>query len=255
MAAITEVNFTAIASIITACIAATPPILTAAANVALQIRGLAQKHRSPALRVLKTTRMPVDEKNWKKVKRNFYIYICLLMAFAFFIAINTLLYRFGYKYLTLSKFGIIGTLLGFEINIIVLLNFLFFCFYSIAFRNAYKRMGKNSHQARYFLFKKALLIVEADIKSTTNKCYETLRLLGARVVEFDPESGTMEAYTNNELVSAFGGLYRINLSEKIGESTRTNVEVEFLAHSSDTVAKITSSSNANRFIRTFIGGK
>lgn len=254
MAAITEINFTAIASIISACAAATPPLLTAATNIALRVREVTQKHRSSALRVLSISRIPASYENWKRVKRNFLLGFFFLIALALFIATNTLLYRFNYGYFTLSKFGIVGTLFGFEINVIVLLNFLFFCSYSISFRNAYNRMGKKPHQARHFLFEKAILVVESDIKSTVDKCYETLRLLGARVIEFDPESAVIEAYTNNELVSAFGGLYRINLSKEISKSIYTNIEVKFISHLSDESTKLTSSSNTNRFIKTFVSG-
>lgn len=253
MAAITEINFTAMASIITACVAATPPILTSATNIAFQVRELTQKHRSPSLKISKITRVQVSERTWKRVKRNFLVKIYLLVAAAFFIAANTFLYRFGFKHVTLSEFGVVGTLFGLKINIIVLLNFIFFCLYSIAYRNALKRMGREAKEARYFLFQKALLVVDSDMKTTTNKCYETLRLIGSRVIEFNPESSIMEGCTSNELASVFGGLYRIKISDKVGDYMRTDVEVMFLSNESDKTMNLRKSSSINRFIRIFIG--
>lgn len=254
MSAAPNINFQAVASIIVACIAATPPILTATTNIAIQIRERTQKRRTAGLKVLSITRTPASQENWQKVKRNFLIGSIVPVGLALFIAVNTLLYRFDYGYFTLSRFGIVGKpVLGFEINVFVLLNFLFGCYYAIAFRKAYKRMGNKAYQARHFLFEKALLVVEADVTETTDKCRETLRLLGAQVIEVKLESLSIEGYTNHELVTAFGGLYRIKLSEEISKSIHTFVEVKFLSHPSDKTTKITSSSNTNRFIRTFIG--
>ncbi|NJN92274.1 MAG: hypothetical protein HC878_19190 [Leptolyngbyaceae cyanobacterium SL_5_14] len=96
-----------------------------------------------------------------------------------------MLYRFGSQYVTLSNFGVIGTFWGLKINVIVVVNFLFICLYMIAFTKAYKRMGNDPIEARHFLFKKAFLLVEADFKGTIKRCQETLKLLGARVIEFD----------------------------------------------------------------------
>lgn len=254
MAASTEPNITAIASIIAACIAATPPALTAITDVAIKLRGLFQEKRSPPLRVIKITRKPVDERHWKRVRRNFLIGIFLLMIGILFILVNTLLYRFGFQYITLSNFGVIGTVWGLKINVIVVINFFFLCFYIIAFAKAYKRMGDDPIDARHFLFKKAFLLVEADFKSTMNHCQETLKLLGAIIIEFDSETAMIEAYTNTELVAVFGGLYRIRINTEDIKADRTELEVEFLPYVSDDIAKLTKSSNVNRFIKVFTNG-
>jgi hypothetical protein len=247
-------NIAAAASVIAACIAATPPALTAIADVAIKLRGLLQEKRSPPLRILKIIRKPVDFRHWRKVRRNFLIGIFLLIIGIFFVLFNTLLYRLGFKYITLSDFGVIGTFLGLKVNAIVVVNFLFLCFYTIAFAKAYRRMGDDPTDARYFLFKKAFLLVESDFKSTISHCQETLRLLGARVIEFDSETATIEAYTNNELVSVFGGLYRIKISVEDSKPDRTALDVEFLPYVSDDIAKLTKSSNINRFINIFTNG-
>jgi drug/metabolite transporter (DMT)-like permease len=157
MTASPEPNITAIASIIAACVAATPPALTAITDVAIKLRGLSQEKRSPPLRVLKIIRKPVDIRYWRRVKRNFLIGIFLLVIGILFVLVNTLLYRLGFQYITLSNFGVIGTVWGLKINVIVVVNFLFLCFYIIAFTKAYKRMGSDPSDARHFLFKKAFL--------------------------------------------------------------------------------------------------
>ncbi|MBW4685668.1 MAG: hypothetical protein KME40_11350 [Komarekiella atlantica HA4396-MV6] len=252
MATSPEPNITAIASIIAAFIAATPPTLTTITDVAIKLRGLFQEKRSPPLRVLKITRKPVDVKHWRRVRRNFLIGIFLLVISILFVLINTLLYRLGFQYITLSNFGVIGTVWGLKINVIVVVNFFFLCFYIIAFTKAYKRMGNDPNDARHFLFKKAFLLVEADFKDTINYCQETLKLLDARILEFD--SGTaviIEAYTNNELVAVFGGLYRIRINTEDIKADRTELEVEFFPYVSDDIAKLTKSSNINRFIKVF----
>ena len=247
----TEPNITAIASIIAACIAATPPTLTAVTDLAIKLRGLFQEKRTPPLRVLKMIRKPVDIRYWRRVKRNFLIGILLLAIGILFVLINTLLYRLGFQYITLSNFGVIGTVWGLKINVIVVVNFLFICFYMIAFTKAYKRMGNDPSDARHFLFKKASLLVEADFEDTINRCQETLKLLGARVIEFDSETAMIEAYTNNELVAVFGGLYRIKINSENLRAEKTGLEVEFLPYVSDDIAKLTKSSNVNRFIKVF----
>jgi hypothetical protein len=252
MATSPEPNITAIASIIAAFIAATPPTLTTIADVAIKLRGLFQEKKSQPLRVLKITRKPVDVRHWRRVKRNFLIGIFLLMTGILFILINTLLYRLGFQYITLSNFGVIGKVWGLKINVIVLINFFFLCFYIIAFTKAYKRMGNDPNEARHFLFKKALLLVEADFKDTINYCQEKLKILGARILEFDSDTAVIEAYTNNELVAAFGGLYRIRVNTVDIKADRTELEVEFFPYASDDIAKLTKSSNINRFIQVFI---
>ena len=113
-------------------------------------------------------------------------------------------------------------------------------------------MGNDPNDARHFLFKKAFLLVEADFKDTINCCQETLKLLGARIIEFDSETAVIEAYTNNELVAVFGGLYRIRINTEDIKADRTELEVEFLPYVSDNIAKLTKSSNVNRFIKVFI---
>ena len=251
MAASPEPNITAIASIIVACIAATPPTLTAITDVAIKSRGLFQEKRSPPLIVLKITRKPVDVRNWRRVRKNFLIGIFLLMIGILFFLINTLLYRLGFQYITLSNFGVIGTVWGLKINVIIFTNFLFLCFYIIAFAKAYRRMGNDPNDARHFLFKKACLLVEADFKSTINCCHETLKLLGAKIIEFDSETAVIEAYTNNELVAVFGGLYRIRINTEDIKADRTELEIEFFPYVSDDIAKLTKSSNVNRFIKVF----
>jgi len=254
MAASTEPNITAIASIIAACIAATPPALTAITDFAIKLRGLFQEKRSSPLRVLKITRKPVDIRHWRRVRRNFLIGIVLLVVGILFILVNTLLYSLSFQYVTLSNFGVIGTVWGLEINVVVVANFLSICFYIIAFTKAYRRMGDDPNDARHFLFKKAFLLVEADFKSTINCCQETLKLLGARVIEFDSETAIIEAYTNTELVAVFGGLYRIRMNTEDFKADRTELEVEFLPYASDDIAKLTKSSNVNRFIKIFTNG-
>jgi hypothetical protein len=254
MAASTEPNITAIASIIAACIAATPPALTAVTDVAIKLRGLLQEKQSSPLKVLKITRKPVDVRHWRKVRRNFLIGIFLFLMGILFILANTVLYRFGFKYITLSNFGVISTFLGFKINILVVANFLFCCFYLIAFIKAYKRMGSDPSDARHFLFKTSFLLVESDLQNTINRCQETLKLLGAKVIEFDLETAVIEAYTNTELVAAFGGLYRIRINTEDFKSVGIGLEVEFLPYASDEIAKLTKSSNVNRFIRVFTNG-
>lgn len=251
MATSPEPNITAIASIIAAFIAATPPTLTAITDIAIKLRGLFQEKRSKPLRVLNITRKPVDVRHWRRVRRNFLIGIFLLVTGILFVLINTLLYRLGFQYITLSNFGVIGTVWGLKINVIVVVNFLFLCFYIIAFTKAYKRMGNDPNNARHFLFKKAFLLVEADFKDTINYCQETLKLLGARIIEFDSETAVIEAYTNNELVAVFGGLYRIRINTEDIKADRTELEVEFFPYMSDDIAKLTKSSNINRFIQVF----
>jgi hypothetical protein len=251
MAASTEPNITAIASIIAACIAATPPTLTAVTDVSIKLRGLFQEKRSLPLRVLKINRKSVDVRQWRRVRRNFLLGIFLLMTGIIFVLINTLLYRFGLQYITLSNFGVIGTVWGLKINVIVVANFFFLCFYIIAFTKAYRRMGSNPDDARHFLFKKAYIHVEADFKDTINRCQETLKLLGARIIEFDSETAVIEAYTNNELVTVFGGLYRIRVSIENIEADRTELEIEYFPYISDNIAKLTKSSNINKFINLF----
>lgn len=244
-------NITALASILAAFIAATPPALTAITDVAVKLRGLLQKKRSPSLKVLKIIRKPVDRRCWRKVRRNFVIGIFLLLIGIVFTVVNTLLYRLGFKYVTVSDFGVIGVFWGLKINVIVIVNFLFLCLYIIAFTQAYKRMGNKPYDARHFLFKKALLVVEADYKNTVNCCQETLKILGAIVIEFDSEIAMIEAYTNNELVTIFGGFYRIKINSENFKSEKTELEIEFLPHVSDDIAKLTKSSNINRFIQVF----
>jgi len=251
MATSPEPNIAAIASIIAAFIAATPPTLTAITDVAIKLRGLFQEKRSPPLRVLKITREPVDLRHWRRVRRNFLIGIYLLMIGVFFILVNTLLYRLGFQYITVSNIGVIGTVWGLKINVIVVVNFLFLFFYIIAFTKAYRRMGNYPNDARHFLFKKAILLVEADFKGTINSCQETLKILGASIIEFDSETAVIEAYTNNELVSVFGGLYRIRMNTKDIKPDIAELEVEFLPYVSDDIAKLTKSSNVNRFIKVF----
>ncbi|MFS0519202.1 hypothetical protein ACEYW6_31540 [Nostoc sp. UIC 10607] len=252
MATSPEPNITAIASIIAAFIAATPPTLTATTDVAIKLRGLFQEKRSPPLRVLKITRKPVDVRHWRRVRRNFLIGIFLLVIGILFVLINTLLYRLGFQYITLmSNFGVIGTVWGLKINVIVVVNFFFLCFYIIAFTKAYNRMGNDPNDARHFLFKKAFLLVEADFKDTINFCQETLKLLGARIIEFDAQTAVIEAYTNNELVAVFGGLYRIRINTEDIKADRTELEVEFFPYVSDDITKLTKSSNINRFIQVF----
>jgi hypothetical protein len=249
-----EPNTPAIVSIITACAAAIPPTVTTITDIAIKLRGVLQKKKSPHLKVLKIIREPADIKHWRKVRRNFLIGIFLLVMGILFILTNTLLYRFGFKYITLSEFGVIGTFLGLKINIIVVINFLLFCFYLVSFKNAYKRLGNNPKDARYFLFKKAVLLVESDFQSTINRCQDTLKLLGARVLEFDSEASTIEVHTNNELASVFGGLYRIRIKTEDTNSVETGLEVEFLPYASDEISRLKKSSNVNRFIRVFIDG-
>lgn len=243
---------TAIASIIAALIAATPPTLTAITDIAIKLRTLLKEKKSPSLRVLKISRKPVVPRHWRRVRRNFLIGIFVLVIFILFILINTLLHGLGFQNITLSDFGIIGTVWGLKINIIVVANFFFLCFYTIAFTKAYKRMGKDAYDARHFLFVSAFLLVEADFKDTINYCQETLKILGARIIEFDSETAVIEAYTNSELVTVFGGLYRIRINIENIKADRTELEVEFFPYISDDIAKLTKSSNINRFIQVFI---
>jgi hypothetical protein len=93
--------------------------------------------------------------------------------------------------------------------------------------------------------------VESDFKDTINRCQETLKLLGARVIEFDSETAIIEAYTNSELVAVFGGLYRIKINSENLKAEKTELELEFLPYVSDDIAKLTKSSNVNRFIKVF----
>jgi len=251
MATSPQPNITAVASIIAAFIAATPPALTTVADMAIKLRGLLQEKKSPPLRVLKIIRKPLDVRYWRKVRRNLLIGIFLLIIGILFLFVNTLLYRFGFNYVTLSDFGVIGRFWGFKINVIVITNFLFICFYIIAFTQAYRRLGNNPNDARHFLFKKALLLVEGDVKSTINCCQETLKRLGATVIELDSETAIIEAYTNNELVTVFGGLYRIKINSNNLKADKTELEVEFLPYLSDDITKLTKSSNVNRFIKLF----
>jgi len=254
MAASTETNITAIASIIAALIAATPPTLTALTDIAIKVRGLVQEKKSPPPRVLKISRKPVSIENWRKVKRNFLIGIILMLVGILFILANTLFYRLGFKYITLSNFGVIGTFLGFKINLLVVINFCFYYLYLTAFTRAYRRMGDEPSDAKHFLFKKAFLLVESDFQNTITRCQETLKLLGARVIEFDSETAMLEASTNTELVAVFGGLYRIKINKEDFKSIGIGLEIEFLPYASDEIAKLTKSSNVNRFIRVFVNG-
>ncbi|NJN92275.1 MAG: hypothetical protein HC878_19195 [Leptolyngbyaceae cyanobacterium SL_5_14] len=61
----------------------------------------------------------------------------------------------------------------------------------------------------------------------------------------------IEAYTNNELVAIFGGLYRIKINSDNLQAEKTELEIEFLPYVSDDIAKLTKSSNVNRFIKVF----
>jgi hypothetical protein len=254
MSSTTEPNITALASIIAACIAATPPALTAITDTTIKLRVLLQEKQSSPLKVLKIVRTPVDIRNWRKARRKIVLWKILFLTGMLFIFGNTLLYRAGFKYITLSDFGVVGTFLGLKVNVIVVINFIFYCFYFIAFARAYKRMGNNPNDARHFLFRKAFLLVESDYQSTINRCQETLKLLGAKVIEFDSETAIIEAYTNTELVTAFGGLYLIRIGSEDFKPTGTGLEVEFFPYLSDGISKLTKSSNVNRFIKVFTNG-
>ena len=116
-----EPNITAVVSIIAALIAAAPPALTTIADITIKLRGLLQEKKSPPPRVIKIIREPVDRRYWIKIKRNCKIGVSLLVISIIFLFVNTLLYRFGFNYITLSDFGVIGRLWGFKINIIIIL--------------------------------------------------------------------------------------------------------------------------------------
>lgn len=251
MAASTETNITAIASIVAACIAATPPALTVITDISIKLRTFSQAKQSSPLKILKIVRRPVDLRRWKKVRINFLINIFLMLVGIIFILANTVLYRAGLGYLTVSEFGVVGTFLGFKINAFVVINFVFFCLYLLAFIKAYRRMGENPNDARHFLFKKAFLLVESDFQTTIDHCQETLKLLGARVVEFDSETAVIEAYTNKELVAPFGGLYLVRINTEDLKSVGTGLEIEFFPYMSNEISNLTKSSNVNRFIRVF----
>jgi hypothetical protein len=115
-------------------------------------------------------------------------------------------------------------------------------------------MGGNPNDARHFLFRKAFLLVDSDFQNTVNHCQETLKLLGARVVEFDSETAVIEAYTSKELITAFGGLYLVRINTEDSKSVGTGLEIEFFPYMSNEISSLTKSSNVNRFIRVFTNG-
>jgi hypothetical protein len=114
-------SITAIASIIAACIAATPPALTVITDVTIKLRGLLGAQKSSPLKVLKIIRKPVDLRRWRRVRTNFLVNIALMVAGIVFILVNTILYRTGFNYVTISEFGVVGKFLGFKINALVVM--------------------------------------------------------------------------------------------------------------------------------------
>jgi hypothetical protein len=173
-----------------------------------------------------------------------------------FITVNSTLYFLSLPYLTLAKqvsnFGTVP-LLSFKVNVLVVINFILFLLYSIAFFRAYRRIGRKPDDSKLFLFEKAYVVLEMDYVNVFDRCQETLRILGAHIIEFNPEKNLLEAATSSGLINLFGGVFQIEITElKDYEPVRVELIIRFLPSVSDISFTLNQSSNINHFIRFFL---
>jgi hypothetical protein len=290
-----NITITVVANILVAIIAATPPMISALTTVATTLRSEKEKSLTERPKILEIVHHPVREKSWRKVKNYFLIRMLVLVVGVLFVAINSTLYFLNPdRYFTLSpyvsSFGTIPLFGDKKINLLVVINFFFLCFYFISSFQAYKRLGKYPKDAKCLLFKKATILVELDDgkEKILFRCQETLKILGAKIIGWNPPTKLLEAYekkelpsrleayinnekelelllknklvsllegyTNNELSSIFGGLFTIFIIEQPqldSQVNRIKLEIYF-----DSVLPIkslrTKSFSINRFINFFV---
>lgn len=264
MSTTNEANITAIVSIITACIAALPPIITSLTDLGIKLRSILKRERSLPPKILNINREALEERDWQKVFIILSFTNWLFRGFILFFIVNTIIHVMGFKPITfssLNNIGVIGKVLGIKLNLIVIANFIFFTFYSIAISKAIRRLGKDREDSRFFLFKKAFIDLETDFESCIKYCQEILHLLGANVIEINSDIALIEAYTSRKLFSIFGGLYRIRITRDNSSQSNMSLEIDFfpiqflpnklIPYILDPIKWITKSSNINKFIILF----
>jgi hypothetical protein len=140
---------------------------------------------TPALKIIKIIRHPVDDKVWNKTKKIYRIWASLNTIFSCILAFSIILmleYFFGDIYflnLYPSQLYFIIIIASGGLVFILTANHIF--------------RYQNALQARYILFKDIEILIESDYSYLFNKCLEGLRNLGTQIVEINSDAHLLEA--------------------------------------------------------------
>ena len=242
-----------------ALIGAIPPSLAVFAKFRLSASHLLNRGRKKSHSYLKIVRIPVSYRIWKAHKRTFQVMAVLFSLVPVFFVVNTVAFILGWTYWTTEykELGIVANIFGLPINLFVVINGVIGSIYAIGFWRAHERMGSSPENARHFLFDKAYVLIKGDYSAAVHYSCETLKSLGAEIIEISPGKREIEAYTNQSVFSPFGGfplggMYRILVTNTESPANRSDLEVQFLVHGFLRSWKIFSSRTVNRFLEELI---
>jgi len=177
-------NFDFIKSFISLIVAFIPLAILLATILANRTERTDQPLDSSLLQVCSIVRTPIDAEQWKSIVKRNHLSNSKIIFLGFIIYVLMIAIGILVGYETLNVWIVI---------IIITLALLFVFFLPLILEASYKYRLNNSDDAKYFLFKDVLILVEADYHCLFNKCHEALRSMNFRVSEIKETAGYLEA--------------------------------------------------------------
>ena len=159
-----------------------PPVIFAVSFFGNRLEIATEPINSPSLKVLSILRVGFDDEDWRKIKRDSAI------KFAFY----TIIYLLIVSSLVILFIKTRNSILEIVTITLYLLLCIYFLNYGVTSILLLKLHDPKT-TARYFVFKTANLVVEADYHYLFNKCHETLRNMHFQVIEVNEGERFLEA--------------------------------------------------------------
>ncbi|HYT42185.1 MAG TPA: hypothetical protein VEP90_07555 [Methylomirabilota bacterium] len=162
-----------------------------------------------SLIISKVLRTPLDENLWKELKSartpltNFAKIIIFIIFSGLFSPIIKLLTNNFNDFLSrlISFISPLNSIPGIIIGLIIIFTS---SFIGVNIYLRRQKFGKTPEEARFFIFKDAIITVVAEYNDIINRCYEVLKIMNTNSVELNTDAQYLEAQKTFRLNTAIG---------------------------------------------------
>ncbi len=210
-----------------------------------------------SLVIIRVLRIPLDWDVWKRRKKTHtQLHNFTDVSFGLFILaeLGNIIIRIAFFHENAGEiFSKVFSISGVGFGIIILFT------YSFIGLNIYLRrqkFGKTPEEGRFFIFKDAIVIVQAEYSDIVIRCYEALKMLNVKSVELDLNTQILEGQKTIRLKASIGMVkieiqptYQVMIDRDAKREYA--IKVSFITYHSNSIELTSEVTNA--FIEQFMG--